>query len=67
MELNHPTLLDRVINMTDQELRELANAESLSIANSSKLEGLELDQIRIHDQLLEGYRAIQNKRVDNNI
>lgn len=62
MEINHPTLLERVVNMTDQELHELAEGESLAIANSSKLEGLVLDQDKIRDELLAGFHVIRNRR-----
>ena len=41
------------------ELEELANSEALSMADSSRVEGLTLDQEKIRDRLLAGYRAIR--------
>lgn len=67
MEINNPTLLDRVVNMTDQQLHELAEGESLAIASSSKLEGLVLDQVKIRDELLAGFRVIRNRRRKENV
>lgn len=49
--------------MTQQELEELATGEALSIADSSRLEGLVLDQERIRAKLLAGYRTIQAQRI----
>lgn len=60
MNLKIPTLHERIVRMSDVELAELADGESLSIANSSKLEGLVLDQDKIRDELLAGYRVIRN-------
>jgi hypothetical protein len=48
--------------MSDLELAELADGESLAISNSSKFEGLVLDQDKIRDELLAGYRVIRNPR-----
>jgi hypothetical protein len=48
--------------MSDSELAELADGESLAIANSSKLEGLVLDQDKIRADLLDGYRVIRNRK-----
>ncbi len=45
--------------MTDEELEELAAGEALAMADSSKLEGLVLDQERIRTALLEGYLKIR--------
>jgi hypothetical protein len=60
MHLQIPTLHERILTMTDEELEELATGEALAIAESSKLEGLLLDQDRIRAELLTGYRIIQN-------
>ena len=62
MNLQIPTLHERIIRMNDVELAELADGESVAIANSSKLEGLVLDQDMIRDELLAGYRIIRNRR-----
>lgn len=61
MTIKNPTLLERVSRMTNQELEEMATGESLAIADSSKLEGLVLDQDRIRDELLAGYLAIRDR------
>ena len=50
-----PTLPERILKMTPHELEELASGEALAIADSSRLEGLVLDQTRIRDELLNGY------------
>lgn len=46
--------------MSDHELGELAAGEALAMADSSKLEGLILDQERIRAELLTGYKRIRN-------
>ena len=61
MEINIPTLLERIPKMTDQELWELASGEALAIADSSKLEGLVLDQDKIRNELFAGYRVIRHR------
>jgi hypothetical protein len=62
MNLKIPTLHERIVRMSDSELAELADGESLAIANSSKLEGLVLDQDKIRADLLDGYRVIRNRK-----
>ena len=47
--------------MTEAELEELAAGEALAMADSSRLEGLILDQERIRIELLAGYHLIQSK------
>jgi hypothetical protein len=47
--------------MTTQELEQLAHSEALCIADSSRLEGLILDQDRIRIELFTGYHIIQSK------
>ena len=46
--------------MSDQQLEELAAGKALAIADSSRLEGLVLDQQRICSELLVGYKAIRD-------
>jgi hypothetical protein len=64
MDLQIPTLHERILTMTDEELEDLATGESLAIAESSKLEGLVLDQDRIRAELLTGFRVIRNHKED---
>jgi hypothetical protein len=59
--INIPTLLERIIGMTDLELENLATGEALAMADSSRLEGLVLDQERIRTGLLAGYFAIRDR------
>lgn len=47
--------------MTFLELEQLAESESLGIADSSRLEGLVLDQEQIRNELSIGYQLIQSK------
>jgi hypothetical protein len=61
MQLNIPTLQERILHMTPMELEELARGETLAMADSSRLEGLVLDQERIHTELLAGYQLLQTK------
>jgi hypothetical protein len=61
MRLNHPSLRERISTMTDQQLVELADGESLAMADSSRIEGLILDQDRIRRELLDGYWVIRAK------
>lgn len=62
MEINNPTLLERVIKLTELELQELADGEAVAIAVSSAFEGLVLDQGKIRADLLDGYRFIRNRK-----
>jgi|GEM_PF-5053711 len=48
--------------MSQMELETLAASEALAMADSSKLEGLVLDQERICKELLTGYQHIQSKQ-----
>lgn len=59
MKLNNPTLRERLKNMSDSELRQLAAGEALAMADSSRLEGLVLDENRIREELLAGYMEIR--------
>lgn len=59
MHLNIPTLRERIAAMNDEQLEELADGESLAMTDSSRLEGLVLDQNKIRIALLDGYRKIQ--------
>ena len=61
MDLNAPTLHERITTMSDSELEELAAGEALAMADSSKLSGLVLDKDRIRKELLEGYRKIREE------
>lgn len=61
MHLNIPTLQERILSMTNEELEQLAHSEALCFADSSRLEGLILDQDRIRIELLAGYHIIQSK------
>lgn len=63
MEINNPTLLERVIKLTEQELLELAEGEATAIAVSSKFEGLTIDYEKIRADLLEGFRIIRNRNM----
>lgn len=45
--------------MSQIELEALASSEALAMSDSSKLEGLVLDQERIRFELLSGYQLIQ--------
>ena len=67
MNLLIPTLHERIVRMNDVELAELADSESLAIASSSKFEGLLLDQDKIRDELLAGYRVIRNRRDEKDV
>jgi hypothetical protein len=60
MNLQSPTLHERILKMTDLELEELAESEALAMADSSRLEGLTLHQDKIRKELLAGYRAIRS-------
>jgi hypothetical protein len=57
--INIPTLAERIIGMTDLELENLATGEALAMADSSRLEGLVLDQEKIRSGLLAGYFSIR--------
>lgn len=57
---HQPTVLERIPTMTTQELEDLAASEALAMADSSRLEGLLLDQERIRTELLAGYIRIQS-------
>lgn len=59
MHLNIPTLHERILTMTDEELERLARSEALAMSDSSRLEGLTLDQEQIRNALLAGYKAIR--------
>ena len=59
MEINNPTLHERLIKLTELELLELADGEAVAIAVSCAFEGLVLDQDRIRADLLEGFRVIR--------
>lgn len=61
MNLNVPTVHERILTMTFQELEQLAESEALVIADSSRLEGLTLDQEHIRAELLVGYLLIQSR------
>lgn len=61
MNLNFPTVHERILTMTFLELEQLAESESLGIADSSRLEGLVLDQEQIRNELIIGYQLIQSK------
>lgn len=58
MRLNIPTLHERILTMSNEELEQLAQSEALSIADSSRLEGLVLDQEYLRTGLLNGYKEI---------
>jgi hypothetical protein len=60
------TLQDRIKQMNDLELWELATSEALAMADSSLLEGLALDEERIREELLAGYRAIKAQGITRN-
>lgn len=45
--------------MSDRELEELAAGEALAMADSSRIEGLILDEEAIRAGLLAGYRKIK--------
>lgn len=62
MHLNIPTLQERILAMSEDELEQLAEGEALAIAESSRLEGLILDQERIRIELIAGYRLIRSKQ-----
>jgi hypothetical protein len=62
MNINMPTLYERIIGMNDLELEDLATGEALAMADSSRLEGLVLDQERIRAELLAGYFAIRDRK-----
>lgn len=62
MFLDVPTLHERIQKMTDLELEELAESEALAMADSSRLEGLTLDQDKIRKELRAGYRAIRTRQ-----
>jgi hypothetical protein len=66
MHLNIPTLQERILTMTEAELEELAAGEALAMADSSRLEGLILDQELIRIELLAGYHLIQSKEKPTN-
>lgn len=57
-----PTLLDRIAGMTPCDLADLAKSEALAMADSSRIEGLMLDEERIRNELLTGYLAIRESR-----
>lgn len=59
MHLNITTLRERIAAMNDEQLEELADGESLAMADSSRLEGLVLDRSKIRIMLLAGYKEIR--------
>jgi len=59
MKLNNLTLRARIKTMSDSELRQLAAGEALAMADSSRMEGLVLDEHRIKEELLAGYLEIR--------
>lgn len=62
MILHVPTLHERIHSISDIELEELAASEALAMADSSKLEGLALDEEMIREELLAGYHAIRSRQ-----
>ena len=60
MHLNMPTLLERIHSMSAGELEQLATSEALAMVDSSRLEGLTLDQDRIREEQLSGYQLIRS-------
>lgn len=62
MKTNETALREKIQTMPEQELVQLAESEALAIADSSRLEGLTLDQERISRELLAGYQHIQSKQ-----
>lgn len=61
-----PSLHERIREMSQIELEALAACEALAMADSSKLEGLVLDQERIRIELLSGYQLIQATKSQTN-
>lgn len=62
MILDVLTLHERITGISDIELEKLAASEALAMADSSRLEGLVLDEEIIREELLAGYRAIQSRQ-----
>jgi len=62
MIINFPTLMERISGMSPLDLADLAKSEALAMADSSRLEGLMLDEERIRTELLAGYIAILESR-----
>jgi len=62
MTINFPTLLERISGMSPLDLADLAKSEALAMADSSRIEGLMLDEERIRNELLAGYLAICESR-----
>ena len=62
MRLNVPTLHERILGMSKEQLEQLATSEALAMADSSRIEGLILDQERIKTELLTGYHLIQSQK-----
>jgi len=62
MIINFPTLMERISGMSPLDLADLAKSEALAMADSSRLEGLMLDEERIRTELIAGYIAILESR-----
>jgi len=62
MTINFPTVLEGISGMSPLDLADLAKSEALAMADSSRIEGLMLDEERIRNELLAGYLAICESR-----
>lgn len=54
------SLHERIQQMSQMELEALATSEALSMSDSSRIEGLVLDEERIRSELLAGYLRIRS-------
>jgi hypothetical protein len=52
---------ERVMKMNDQEIRALAKGEALAAADSSRIEGLILDQEELEEKFYKIYKELQTK------
>lgn len=60
MLLDAPSLHERICTMPEEHLLQFAKSEALAMADSSRLEGLILDEERIRTELLAGYLRIRS-------
>lgn len=56
-----PTIAEMVRKMTEEEVRAFVKGEALSIADSSRIEGLLLDQDKLERDLLPQYLAMRTE------
>ena len=56
------TLEEKILSIPEEELAAMAKGRALAYADSSRLEGLILDQDHLEAELLKGYRELRAQR-----